>query len=517
MKILSAIKAFTAASLIGSGLVSCTDWLKVDMTDQVMENTLFSSYSGYRAALNSIYQHMNDIYTTHLGAGAIDVMAQYYYVTENDNHTMRMYSGYKYNDAAFESINSTIWSSLYTLLANTNALLEHTGDDNGVLTESQRGLLRGEALALRAFFHFDVLRLYGPIYSQEPDKVCIPYQGTSRREVQPLLPADEILGYIIRDLKEAESLLHEYDPILTDGVGNVIMVDDGTSAYDTSYRQIRFNYFAVETMLARAYLWKGDNAEAYRYAKGVISNQHTPDGNLIFPWAKREDVQAENPDNIFSTEVIFALYNSRRLAALNNAFFTSTLSRSSRLTFFGSSLTGDSKVASFYDDPNDLRRKMWEIVEPTEAEIKDAIANNTVATNSLAFNKYINPAGDAASTTKATTYRYMIPLIRLSEVYLIAAEATTDESEAFELINTVRRNRECSNVTVESGLDRALTYEMAREVIGEGQLFYFYKRRAMQEIISGTSASTPYTISLNNYVLPIPESELEQRVLVSGN
>ncbi|MDE6395392.1 MAG: RagB/SusD family nutrient uptake outer membrane protein, partial [Duncaniella sp.] len=261
MKIAYNIKAFATASLLGLSLASCTDWLKVDMNDQVMENTLYTNYSGFRAALNGVYLGMNDLYTTHLGAGAIDVMAQYYYVTENDNHSMRMYSGYKYNDAGFESINSNIWSSLYTLLANTNVLLEHTDDDAAVLTPEQRGLIRGEALALRAFFHFDLLRLYGPIYSQTPDEVCIPFQGSSRREIQPLLPASEVIGLIIDDLKEAEALLREYDPIITSGVGNVIMVDDGTSAYDSSYRQIRLNYYAVEAMLARAYLWKGDRAE----------------------------------------------------------------------------------------------------------------------------------------------------------------------------------------------------------------------------------------------------------------
>lgn len=517
MKFTYNIKALAIASALGLSLSSCNDWLKVDMNDQVLENTLFSNYSGFRASLNGIYLSMNDLYTSYLGAGGIDVMAQYYNVTENDNHSMRLYSGYKYNDAAFETINSNIWSNLYTLLANTNVLIEHTDDNADVLTAEQRGLVRGEALALRAFFHFDLLRLYGPIYSQNPDEVCIPYQNSSRREIQPLLPASQVLGLIIDDLKEAESLLSQYDPIIESGVGDVVLVDDGTSAYDSYYRQIRLNYYAVEAMLARAYLWKGDNAEAYRYAKNNIIDKITTDRLEVFPWTKREDVLSETaPDYIFSSEVMFALYNSRRLNNLYNIYFASTLARSSRLTFVGSSLGADSKVGTFYDDPNDYRRKMWEIVEPTEAEKQDAINNNLPLTNSLAFNKYVNNSGDAQSTTKPTTFRYMIPLIRLSEVYLIAAETTTDQDEAYSFINAVRNHRECANVAKDSGFDNALTYEFAREVIGEGQLFYFYKRRAVVNMISGTSAAGTYTMLLNNYVLPLPQSELDQRVLVGA-
>jgi hypothetical protein len=52
---------------------------------------------------------------------------------------------------------------------------------------------------------------------------------------------------------------------------------------------------------------------------------------------------------------------------------------------------------------------------------------------------------------------------------------------------------------------------MAREVIGEGQLFYFYKRRAMTEIISGTSIDGKYNMQLSNYTLPLPDSEIEER------
>lgn len=516
MKMKYNIKNIAAAALIGLGSTACSDWLDVDMEDKIMENVLFSEYRGFKSALNGIYTGMNTVYSSQLTTGGLDVMAQYYNVTENNSHTMRLYAGYKYTDAGFQTTIYTIWSNLYELIANTNVLLEHTEDDNEVLTEAQRGLIRGEAFALRAFLHFDLLRLYGPIYSENPSMVCIPYQSSSAREIQPLLPANEVLENIINDLKEAEKLLAQYDPILTNGVQNVATEDNGVSSYDLSFRQLRLNYYAVEALLARAYLWKGDKTEAYKYAKTNIIDKITTEELEVFPWATRAQLDDDGkPDYLFSSEVIFSLYNSRRVDNVYRAYFQSSLELSSRLTFIGNNTTGESKVAVFYDDPNDLRIRMWEVVEPSEAAIKDAADKGLVAENSLVLNKYKDFSDDAASSGGIQTYRYMIPLIRLSEIYFIAAEATTNNAEALELINTVRSHRECSNLPENTDFDRALTYEMAREVIGEGQLFYFYKRRNAAELISGTSITTTFEMTPSAYTLPIPDAEMEKRGTVS--
>ena len=88
MKIKFNILSIATAAMLGAGLSSCNDWLKVDMEDQVMENTLFSDYKGYRTALNGIYQTMIPLYTTNFGPN-IDVMAQTYNVSLNNSHINR--------------------------------------------------------------------------------------------------------------------------------------------------------------------------------------------------------------------------------------------------------------------------------------------------------------------------------------------------------------------------------------------------------------------------------------------
>lgn len=513
MNILNRIKIFAVSSLAVLSMSSCNDWLNVSMEDKIMEKDLFSNYDGYLMALNGVYLSMNDVYARTLTTGAIDVMAQYYNVTENNSHAMKLYSSYSYSDNSFEAQNYNFWSRMYTLLANLNAVIEHTELDNTPLTAQQHAVIRGEALGLRAFFHFDLLRLYGPIYSVNPTAQCIPYQNSTDREIQPLLPADQVLDLIIKDLHEAEALLRDYDPIITEGAGNTVPEDDGIAHYDMAFRQIRFNYYAVEALLARAYMWKGDKATAYDIAKHKIIDAITTEDLEVFPWATKEQVTAEGkPDYLLSSEVIFSLYNSKR-TDIQSAYFTSTLpALTSRLTFYGSDLTGDSKVATFYDDVNDIRRNMWTIVEPTQSEKDQAGESGETANNTVALLKFADFASDA-KLDGSETYRYMMPLMRLSEIYLIAAEATSDNNEAFELINTIRYHRECPDYPTEYDLGQALTYEMAREVIGEGQLFFFYKRRNASQLISGTSA-TPYNMVSTNYTWPIPEEELNKRTLV---
>lgn len=120
---------------------------------------------------------------------------------------------------------------------------------------------------MRAMMHFDLLRLYGPSYNENTKSTtAIPYQEDAKREISPLRSAEYIVDRVIEDLKAASELLKDNDPVFTTGVGNAVTSDDGLERADFTYRQLRLNYFAVQTLLARAYLWKGDKSTAYRIA-----------------------------------------------------------------------------------------------------------------------------------------------------------------------------------------------------------------------------------------------------------
>lgn len=514
MKIKNTVKICALALMFSA--TSCADWLAVDLEDSILEDKLYETNDGFLASLNGIYSKLNENYASTLSMGTIDVMAQYYNVAKNSNHGSYSYATYDYDQ--FKSTSNSIWTNQYSLIANINTLLEHCDATGSALSTKYYAYVKGEALALRAFLHFDLLRMYGPIYSESTSGTsAIPYQETSLKDIQPILSAGEVMNKVLTDLKAASELLKD-DRIRENGVMNGES-DDPNEDTSLRYRQYRMNYYTVNALLARAYLWMGDKTSAYNTAKAIISENEE---KAVFPWTSRSAVEASsNPNLIFSTEVMFALYNTSR-TQLYDRLFNPSVDMNTILTFKGESTEdGDyeSKLTYFYDDLGDVRRtSLWEV-----NEIKSSSDGGVTSTsNMLTFKKY----------TEVTTsaYRYMIPLVRLSEVYLIAAECATSVEEALTYVNAIRNARNCVRLEQTDDLDSAkmedyISREFAREVIGEGQLFFFYKRKAMNSIMSGTDFGsksywdpTPtakegkYSMDLQDYVWPLPEVETNQRV-----
>ena len=91
-----------------------------------------------------------------------------------------------------------------------------------------------------ALLHFELFRIFGPSYSKDKEKECIPYALTSETKVNPLLPAREIARLIMEDLKNAEESLTGYDPVIE--TGSVWGDDPEGGVNDMRYRSMRLNY-----------------------------------------------------------------------------------------------------------------------------------------------------------------------------------------------------------------------------------------------------------------------------------
>ena len=96
-----------------------------------------------------------------------------------------------------------------------------------------------------------------------------------------------------------------------------------------------------------------------------------------------------------------------------------------------------------------------------------------------------------------------IPMIRLSEIYLMAIETTTDLAEANSLYNTYMRYH---NVLLDADafaslndVKNVIIDEYRRELIGEGQMFYVYKRLCSPSILWHST-----NVSEADYVVKLP-------------
>ena len=500
-----------AVCVLFVGATSCNDWLAVDLEDSILEDKLFSTNEGYTSVLNGVYTKMNTYYGSTLSMGTVDVMAKLYHMTTN--HNLSPYFNYKFQDEAFENTSGALWTGLYNLIANLNTLIEYCDSENSALKEHFKPYVKGEALALRAMFHFDLLRLYGPIYSDATKStITIPYQATTDKTIQPLLSAEQIIDKVLGDLKAASTLLAN-DVVRTDGVLNSDSEDPNETS-DFRYRQYRLNYYAIQGLMARAYLWKGDKENAYITAKAIIDEVSE---KKTFDWTPKASVQSTSaPDLIFSTEVMFGLYNLKRVN-LYNSYFKSTTSYTNALYFYGKNVeegNKNSKINWFYTDLTDLRRtEMWEVGQIEE----NSEYGGTNTYDVILFNKY-------QDIQTSESRRYMIPLLRISEIYLIAAECSTDLTEAMGYVNAIRANRNCidldsATITTLDDLKSYIDAEFYRETIGEGQIYFHYKRNAMTSILESDMSYGSYgsyyayiTMDLANYVWPLPHVETDKRM-----
>ena len=503
MKVKTILKNIALISAFSVSLSSCSEWLKVDMEDGIMEDALYSENEGFLIALNGIYTNLNGIYGSFWGMGALDVMAQYYNVPQVGDHPYSIYANYSYEDSGFDSSSGSVWTSVYNLIANLNVLLEHCDEEGSAISERYYPIVKGEALALRAMLHFDLLRFYGPIYGPDTEsQPAVPYlEVANNKDMVAISTAKEVANKVLRDLTEAARLL-ENDPIRTQGT-LASASDQPNEGNELRYRQYRLNYYAVQGLLARYYMWIGNKPAAYNCARQLLTEVNNLLDEPIFPWVSRSAATSVNePDRVFSTEVMFALYNTSRDNLYDNLFNQAL--EGDALTFPGGMSGTNSKLQSFYEASSlsDYRRRMWEevIVNASEEEGETSTASSTY------FLKY-----EDVSTT--SHFRYMIPLMRISEMYLILAECTTDLDEAIDAIQAIRVARNLTGETTFTEEERMtrITAEFAREMIGEGQLFYFYKRNAMTELISGTEANATMPMNVSNYVVPLPTTETDNR------
>lgn len=231
---------------------SCESWLDVEPRTKVKSDDLFETEAGFKDALIGAYTLMKAeaLYGRELTYGFIDVVTGPY--AAYNNQVYNEVAQWKYlTSTTVRAQIDAMWSKMYNMLANVNNLLDNIDKRQSVFTGDNYNIIKGEALGLRAYIHFDLLRLFAS--AADLNKEAIPYVKTLQIEVPHVYTGKEVLALLNEDIKNALTCL-EKDPIregkLKDLSGDGFM----------NARQMRINYFAVKALQARVAMW-GDDLE----------------------------------------------------------------------------------------------------------------------------------------------------------------------------------------------------------------------------------------------------------------
>lgn len=468
--------------LLGGICTGCDRFLDVQPKDQYTEKQLLATRGGYYTAMNGLYNNLtsNSLYGKNLSYELIDVISKRYAPLAKSTYLTSLNSWGYAEENVSKALEST-WATAYTTILNCNVILENLATQQGILSPAETNLMKGELLALRAFLHFDMLRLFGPIYKEDPSAPSIPYNESVKIMNLPLLSADSIVhNKIMRDLNEAEKLLAK-DPVIPEGP-MASALEDENEVY-LRYRQLRMNYYAVLALKARVYLYAGEKDKALQAAYKLLKDKTVSEW---FPPVDPNKLLANNvdPDRVFSTEVLMGIYMKKRGDIYTYSFDAENAGNNflqPRNSFVDGNL--------FAGETQDYRyQSQW------------AQATSIGVTGHI-FTKYkAIQDGDAK-----LFYSSFMPLIRLSEMYYIAAECEPKVSDGNSWLNQIRTLRGLPEITItdENELMSKLRIEYLREFWGEGQIFFMYKRLFVNILNTenGHNTST-YGASVARYVPP---------------
>ncbi|RPD39933.1 RagB/SusD family nutrient uptake outer membrane protein [Chitinophaga barathri] len=465
---------------------SCKKWLTVQPKTQMPADVLFSTESGFQDALTGVYIQLKSpgAYGKHMTFGTIERLTSSWDVIANS--TDQRLGLFNYADEGVQNSLSSIYEVEYGIIASINAILGEVDARKDVFgAAGGYEMMKGECLALRAYCHLDLLRLFGPVPGNNPGGTVLPYVTKVSRVPNQHLSYDEYKAALLKDISEAEALMAEADPFTRYSQAELSNPGGSSSPFRpentySGWRYLRMNYYAVKALQARAYLWFQDNAAAYAAAKAVIEAKN-PDGNAKFRLGTLSDMSAGNLN--LSAEHIFGLYDFQLESKYKTDFSSGLLKKGSAVTTVKNQLYGNTGT--------DIREaNLWELV--------------TLLNGSKCYilKKY------RASTEATVVAPFQIPMLRIAEMYLIAAEAAP-AGEGQRYWNEFRTSR---NITVSTlpadpvQVQLELVKEYRKELFAEGQSFFAYKR------INAPKASFLWVPSaaVINYTPPLPLSEFAQ-------
>ncbi|MCH5330335.1 MAG: RagB/SusD family nutrient uptake outer membrane protein [Alistipes sp.] len=341
---------------------------------------------------------------------------------------------------------------LYVALANVNVALESAVH----IDDPDAEFYIAELYALRGWLHFELARLFAPI----------PTSGSSN--TMGIVLSDRVFEIDYRGARA--SLEDTYKQI----------VDDLTTAIETEDPYFEYpnlghiNYWSALGMRARAYLYWGKYEKALEDCKEIIEN---------------------SPYSLYSLEEYASVWGSPETSEMMFEILQTDDYNAQRY------------APGYYMNPNGyaecaMTDEFYAFISADDKDVrKDLVKSLTSSSGGNPGYYPLKYPGNIGASTPM--YTNNIKIMRLSEIYLIAAEAALQSgsaTDAAEYINTLRENRiedysEVATVTLDDILN-----ERRKELFGENHMAFDCWRNKRS---SGSFDYTDYRT-----VLPIPIEEL---------
>jgi starch-binding outer membrane protein, SusD/RagB family len=458
---------------------SCKKLLTVPETDLIAGETALSSITYAEQAVIGIYAAMNVEMNILLNATFADEVAKSEFYNAVTTHEWQ----YGPADVGLRD-NFTGIAIHYRIVNRANVVLAALpgSDSTKVGDEVKRVRLKGEALFLRAYGHFEAFRYYCGNY--DPAGLAMPYMQTSTLDPAPRIKMDAFFQKLNADLAEAKNLVPN----------NLTDLDRVTRA-------------AVSGLQARVALYMRDWVNAETYASEYISAVPLATAAL-FPgiWT-----------DVNSAEQAFRLKRTATIGGRIGSLFRGT---SSAATAGGIGLVTwkpSEKLWSSYDAVNDVRFASY---------LKDETILSGGGRPSRIIQKYAGTGYATAAENVAFG-----KVFRTGEMYLIRAEARAEQNKftgansAESDVNALRAARITGYVNVvfatkDAAID-AIMLERFKELPFEGHRFFDLKRRNLPVTRLAVDAPSPAGISLAagnfRFVLPIPLPEITTNPVMVQN
>ncbi|WP_316816142.1 RagB/SusD family nutrient uptake outer membrane protein [Pedobacter nyackensis] len=475
-------KCFIVLALLSTlFLVSCKKFLTVNPKTEMPLDVLFSSEGGFKDALTGVYLQMKDnkTYGAAMTQTTIEQLASSWDVTAKT--TEERMGLFNYTDEGVEGSLSSIYGQEYKIISSVNAILGQIDSRRDVfVTAGMYETIKSECLAIRAYCHFDILRLFGPQPSSPVNGNRLPYVTVLSNTPNSRLSYHEFQTALFKDLSDAEMLVKNIDPIIKYSIQQLKAPGaSGVNPTDTflAYRYLRMNYYAVKALQARAYLWFNDTQKAYECAKLIIDAKNE-DGSVKFVFGSATDIAAK--DYLLTNEHIFGLYDFDLANRYTSLYGSGILKKGANNLTINNQLFGKTGT--------DIRESgLWELIT-----LSGGAKGYTIK-------KYKVQDAPAGSDFK------QIPMLRISEMYLIAAEAApfTEGLNYFKLFRAARNIGQLAVPADPTGLQTEILKEYRKEFYSEGQAFFAYKR------LNTTNTGflfLPLAATIN-YLIPLPKSE----------